>query len=120
MDGYRDGKNYRGDVVLDQRRWRTEEKVNDDLSLDNSISILADGYAYENIGNMKYIIWNKVPWKIQSFNINRPRIVIQIGGYIMAKDRLSLHQLLVDLLGSNLCIFPTTSNNQDDIPMHYL
>ena len=73
-------RKYRGDVVLDQRRWRTEEKVNDDLSLDNSISILADGYAYENIGNMKYIIWNKVPWKIQSFNINRPRIVIQIGG----------------------------------------
>ena len=73
-------KKYRGDVVLDQRRWRTEEKVNDDLSLDNSISILADSYAYENIGNMKYIVWNKTPWKIQSFSINRPRIVIQIGG----------------------------------------
>lgn len=73
-------KKYRGDVVLDQRRWRTEEKVNDDITLDNSISILADGYAYENIGNMKYIVWNGTPWKIQSFSINRPRIAIQIGG----------------------------------------
>ena len=73
-------KKYRGDIVLDQRRWRTEEKVNDDLNLDNSISILADTYAYENIGIMKYIVWKGVAWKIQSFSINRPRIVIQIGG----------------------------------------
>lgn len=73
-------KKYRGDVVLDQRRWRAEEKVNDDLNLDNSISIIANAYAYNNIGTMKYIVWNNTPWKIQSFSINRPRIVIQIGG----------------------------------------
>lgn len=73
-------KNYRGDVILDQRRWQSTEKVNDDLNVDNSISIIADAYAYENIGYMKYIVWNNVAWKIQSFNINRPRIVIQIGG----------------------------------------
>lgn len=73
-------KKYRGDVVLDQRRWRAEEKVNDDLNLDNSISIIANTYAYNNIGTMKYIVWNNTPWKIQSFSINRPRIVIQIGG----------------------------------------
>lgn len=73
-------KNYRGDVVLDQRRWQPAEKVNDDLNLDNSISIIADEYAYNNIGTMKYIVWNGTPWKIQSFSINRPRIIIQIGG----------------------------------------
>ena len=73
-------KNYRGDVVLDQRRWRSDEKVNDDLNLDNSISIVADTYAYNNVGYMKYILWNNTPWKIQSFNIRRPRIVLQIGG----------------------------------------
>lgn len=73
-------KNYRGDVVLDQRRWRPGEKANDDLNIDNSISIIANTYAYDNIGNMKYIVWNNTPWKIQSFIISRPRIVIQIGG----------------------------------------
>lgn len=73
-------KNYRGDIILDQRRWQSDEKVNDNINIDNSISIIADEYAYNNIGGMKYIIWNNVPWKIQSFSINRPRIVIQIGG----------------------------------------
>ena len=65
-------KNYRGDVVLDQRRWQSSDRVNDDVNLDNSISIVADDYAYANIGVMKYIVWNNVAWKIQSFIINRP------------------------------------------------
>lgn len=73
-------KKYRGDVVLDQRRWQSAEKLNDDLNLDNSISIVADKYAYQNLGHMKYIVWDNIAWKIQSININRPRIVIQIGG----------------------------------------
>ena len=73
-------KTYRGDIIMDQRRWQSSEKVNDDVNIDNSISIIADAYAYANIGLMKYIVWNNVAWKIQSFSINRPRIVIQIGG----------------------------------------
>lgn len=73
-------KNYRGDVILNQVRMQSGDKVNDDINIDNSISILADAYAYTNLGFMKYIIWNGVAWKIQSFTINRPRIVLQIGG----------------------------------------
>lgn len=78
-------KSYRGDVVLDQRRWQSSEKVNDNLNIDNSISIVADEYAYQNLGNMKYIVWNGVPWKVQSFSINRPRLVLQIGGVYNGK-----------------------------------
>lgn len=73
-------KDYRGDVVLDQRRWQSGDKVNDNLNVDNSISIIADKYAYQNLGNMKYIIWDGIAWKIQSLSINRPRVILQIGG----------------------------------------
>ena len=73
-------KNYRGDIILDQRRFQSSENLNDNINIDNSISILADAYAYENLGFMKYIVWNNIAWKIQSFSINRPRIVLQIGG----------------------------------------
>ena len=78
-------KKYRGDVILDQRRWQSAEKVNDNLNLDNTISILADAYAYTNSGNMKFIVWNDTAWKIQSINIKRPRIIIQIGGVYNGK-----------------------------------
>lgn len=73
-------KNYRGDVILNQQRWQQSEKVNDDLNLDNSISVVADAYAYSNSGYMRYIVMNGKKWKITSLAINRPRIVLQIGG----------------------------------------
>jgi len=73
-------QNYRGDVVLNQMRIQPSGMVNDNIDIDNSISIVADAYAYENLGFMKYVVWNKVAWQIKSFSINRPRIVLQIGG----------------------------------------
>lgn len=73
-------KMYRGDVTLNQQRWQNADKANADFSIDNVISIVADPFAYEHIGNIVYITWHGVRWKVQSLAINRPRIVLQIGG----------------------------------------
>lgn len=72
-------KNYRGDVILNQVRMQPGDRISDAVVIDNSISIIANAYAYDNIGFMKYIVWKNVAWKIQSFSINRPRILLQIG-----------------------------------------
>ena len=83
LDYLDDGKDY-NEVGLSSNSsrlgFKVDQKINDDINLDNSISIVADAYAHANVGVMKYIVWNNTPWKIQSFSINRPRIVIQIGG----------------------------------------
>lgn len=73
-------KEYRGDVVLNQQRWQQSEQLNDNLNVDNSISIIADEFAYLKCGFMKYVVWHGAKWRIQSLSINRPRIVLQIGG----------------------------------------
>ena len=73
-------KSYRGDVLTNQYQIQSAEQLNDNITVDNSFSIVADAYAYDNIGVMKYVVWRNIAWKIQSFNINRPRIVIKIGG----------------------------------------
>lgn len=73
-------KSYRGDVILSQQRWQKTEEVNNALDLDNSISIIADAYAYTNSGFMKYLVWHSQKWNIKSLNISRPRIILQIGG----------------------------------------
>ena len=73
-------KVYRGDVILNQFRWQQGDKVNDDITVDNSISIVADEFAYVKLGFMKYVVWHGEKWKVKSVAVNRPRIVIQIGG----------------------------------------
>ena len=73
-------KNYRGDVLTNQVLIQSGEKVNNDVSIDNSISIVSDAYVYYNISFLKYFELNKIAWKIQSFSNNRPRIILKIGG----------------------------------------
>lgn len=73
-------KPYYGDVINSGRRWESGASTNDNLVLQNNISIIADKFALENIGAMKWVEWNGVKWKITSVTIERPRIRIFFGG----------------------------------------
>jgi len=73
-------RHYYGDVIRDQRRLEpVSGKVNDDIRVDNSFAIVADGYAIDNILNMRYIMWNGQPWTITNVEVRRPRLILQIG-----------------------------------------
>lgn len=72
---------YRGDIERNYRRWESNsDSVNDDIRLDNQISIVADSYLKENLGAMRFVKINDVKWSIVSFEIRWPRIVLQVGG----------------------------------------
>ena len=71
---------YFGDVVLNTRNLETGVSVNDDISVGNSISIVADAYANEHIFAMRYIKWQGVLWKIVSVEVVRPRLLLRLGG----------------------------------------
>lgn len=73
-------RTYYGDITRAVRRWDKSENINDDVNVNNSISIVADSYIYNNIYAMKYIRWMGALWKIESFEIQRPRISLTIGG----------------------------------------
>ena len=71
---------YRGDILKLQERWQASEHVNDNLTIDNKLSIISDPFAYENLTYIRYVIWMGVKWKIKSIEINRPRLTLYIGG----------------------------------------
>jgi hypothetical protein len=74
-------KDYYGDVLKQSRNWEpSTDQTNDNLSVSNRISIVADDFAYVNFPTMRYIIWGGVYWKIASVEIQRPRIILNIGG----------------------------------------
>lgn len=73
-------KSYTGDVIRNIRRWDSSEYLNDDLSINNSISIVADSFAYDNLYKLKYVLWMGTKWKVTSVEIQRPRLVLNIGG----------------------------------------
>jgi hypothetical protein len=73
-------RTYSGDVVRNSKRWQSGESLNDNLTVNNEISIIADPFAFSNFHTMKYIKWMGGSWKITNIDIQRPRLRLTIGG----------------------------------------
>ena len=73
-------RNYSGDVIRNTRRWQSGENLNDNLTIDNVFSIVSDPYADQNFHNMRYITWMGASWKITSVEVQRPRLLLTVGG----------------------------------------
>jgi hypothetical protein len=73
-------RSYTGDIIRSVNRWRSEDQVNPDFTISDTISIIADGFALENVGSMKYVKWRGATWAISSVSVERPRVIIEIGG----------------------------------------
>lgn len=73
-------REYYGDVIRESKQWTSTDKVNDSLVLNNRVSIVADDFANANFSAMRYVIVNGVYWKISSVEIQRPRLILSLGG----------------------------------------
>lgn len=71
---------YYGDVVRNTRRLREGEYLNDDLSVSNSISIVADAYANEHFHKIRYVRWSGALWKVGEVDATQPpRLILRLG-----------------------------------------
>lgn len=73
-------RKYRGDVIRNTRRLEKGEQLNDDINVNNLISIVADAYAYQNFFSIRYIRWMGTKWKVTNVEVQRPRLILTIGG----------------------------------------
>lgn len=75
-------KPYRGDVLQSQRYWNDasgDYQLNDNLMINNRISIVCDPYALRNIFKMKYLTWQNAKWKITNVDVQYPRLILTIS-----------------------------------------
>lgn len=70
---------YFGDVLRNTRRLETGDKVNNDLSVGNSISIVADAYANEHFFAIRYVKWAGVLWTVSTVEVQSPRLILRLG-----------------------------------------
>lgn len=75
-------KPYRGDVLRAVSRWAPSvDGINDNLTMSNQISIIADAFAYANFSHIKYVRWGDQCWKVESVDpTKRPRLILTLGG----------------------------------------
>ena len=70
---------YQGDIIRKARNLDTSDSVNGELTISNSISIVADEYAFEHFFNIKYARWAGVPWAVSSVEVRAPRLILNLG-----------------------------------------
>jgi len=71
---------YSGDVLRNSMKLAIGNNVNTDVSVSNDISIVADQFANENFHNIKYILYMGVKWIVSSVEVQRPRLILTMGG----------------------------------------
>lgn len=70
---------YFGDVIRNTRKLENGVGVNDNITVQNSISIVADTYAVDNFYNIKYVEWLGELWTVTNVEVQRPRLILTIG-----------------------------------------
>lgn len=80
-------RTYFGDVNRNTSRWSTSpDSTNDNLNINNTISIVADPFAYDNFHRMKYVEFMGAKWKITNVDATqRPRLILTVGGLYNGK-----------------------------------
>lgn len=73
-------QNYMGDIVRNTRKLDGGEKLNNDISVGNSISIVASPYTIQNFFNIRYVRWMGVLWTVTNVEVKSPRLILSLGG----------------------------------------
>ena len=68
-----------GDIVQNRSNLQQEENLNKDLSIGNSISIVANSYARENFFAIRYVEWAGERWTVTGVEVQLPRLILQLG-----------------------------------------
>lgn len=73
-------REYRGDVIKNNRALQTTDQVNDSINITDQISIMPDDFAMENSYAMRYVVYLGAKWKILNVSAPRPRLTLTLGG----------------------------------------
>ncbi len=73
-------RNHYGDIVPNIRRLESGQSINDDVTVNNKISIMADPYACQHFFAMRYVRWMGTLWKVSNVEVQYPRLMLTIGG----------------------------------------
>ena len=79
---YRDAiveRNYLGDVERNSRRIQDGDRLNKDVVVDNSISVVADAILLNRAFDIRYIKWLGTYWTVSTVETQHPRLRLWLG-----------------------------------------
>lgn len=72
-------RKYYGDILKNSRRISASDKVNDNITVSNSLSIVADPYATNHFYSIRYATFCGAKWKVTDVSVEYPRLTLTLG-----------------------------------------
>lgn len=73
-------RDMKGDIIRQVSSSQSGESINDDISLNHRVSLIGDAYAFGNYFNIRWVQIDLQKWKVSSVEVQRPRLIITLGG----------------------------------------
>ena len=71
---------YYGEMTRNMKRYINSESTNDNITISNSLSIIAAPYASQNFQKIYYVTFMGTKWKVENAEVQFPRITLSLGG----------------------------------------
>jgi|JI9StandDraft_2_1071091.scaffolds.fasta_scaffold01338_6 hypothetical protein len=71
---------YFGDVIKNTRKLESVEGLNNNIVVNNLISIVCDQNAIDNFFKIKYVRWAGTLWSVSNVEVKSPRLILTLGG----------------------------------------
>lgn len=79
-------EHYYGTIYRNRsQRDASSDTINDDITIEVSISIIGDDFLHNNSHYIKYVEWNNTFWEVKSVEPKYPRLELTIGGIYNGK-----------------------------------
>lgn len=79
-------REYMGDVLDTRRKMISSTNLNDDIVINNKISIVSDAFGLENFSTIQYIEFMGAKWKVTDVEVQPPRLILTMGGVYNAQQ----------------------------------
>ena len=68
-----------GDILRTASVFQGTDVVSENVTLQHRVSVLGDGYAFQNYFNIKWVEYSGIKWEVTMITIERPRIILTLG-----------------------------------------
>ena len=69
-----------GDIISTHWKRQGTDRINDDITLSNQVSIVADPYVFYHYSAITYVEYMGTKWKVTDVSVEFPRIILTVGG----------------------------------------
>ena len=72
-------REYFGDLTRNHKRFENSQTLNDNITLQNEISIVCDPYALQNFQYIRYVEVMDSFWRVTAVDVQYPRLILSVG-----------------------------------------